>query len=187
MTTDRARAPSRAFQPTTPVTKFDTNRCRRRRRLPSSPDSSVSRPPCASRTESKLSVVAGSGGGARRRTRFRSFGGCDSRNSRVVVPFKKHRDIYVDIDEEEGTGISKRSFPRDGIFFSPTLLRFFPSILLQFQILRGSRDSTIRISQKIFPRGFVVPCLERATWLTVVGERRYRAEKKRNVAAISFA
>lgn len=152
-----------------------------------SPDSSVSRPPCASRTESKLSVVAGSGEGARRRTRFRSFGGCDSRNSRVVVPFKTHRDIYVDIDEEEGTGISKRSFPRDGIFFSPTLLRFFPSILLQFQILRGSRDSTIRISQKIFPRGFVVPCLERATWLTVVGERRYRAEKKRNVAAISFA
>lgn len=106
--------------------------------LPSSLDSSVSRPPCASRTESKLSVVAGSGGGARRRTRFRSFGGCDSRNSRVVVPFKKHRDIYVDIDEEEGTGISKRSFSRDGIFF------FFASFLLYYSNSRFYADRATR-------------------------------------------
>lgn len=62
------RPPSRAFQPTTPVTKFDTNR-RRRRFLPS----------CLPIGLRVRRVPRG--GGGRRRTRFRSFGGCDSRNS----------------------------------------------------------------------------------------------------------
>lgn len=63
------RPPSRAFQPTTtPVTKFDTNR-RRRRFLPSCLPIGL-----------RVRRVP-KGGGGRRRTRFRSFGGCDSRNS----------------------------------------------------------------------------------------------------------
>lgn len=62
------RPPSRAFQPTTPVTKFDTNR-RRCRFLPSCLPIGL-----------RVRRVP-KGGGGRRRTRFRSFGGCDSRNS----------------------------------------------------------------------------------------------------------
>lgn len=63
------RPPSRAFQPTTPVTKFDTSRRRRRRFLPSCLPIGL-----------RVRRVP-KGGGGRRRTRFRSFGGCDSRNS----------------------------------------------------------------------------------------------------------